>query len=90
MTISEALGRLLGRKPSCQDVNRFLADFLDGELPLETRTRFEQHLDACPACKTYFDQYAETIRLVREDTVEIPADLAEHTLQFLRSKAVLG
>lgn len=88
MKILNALGRLVRRNPTCEDVNRFLVDYLDDELPPGTRRRFEKHLDMCRECHTFLDQYRETIRLVREDDVEIPAGIAEHTLEFLRSKSV--
>lgn len=85
MNIFIIIGRLFRGEPSCQDINRFLVEYIDDELPLDTRKQFERHLDLCPSCRTYFEQYSETIRLVREDDVDIPAGLAEHTLEFLRS-----
>lgn len=88
MKIFSIIGRFLRREPSCQDVNSFLVEYIDDELPLETRRQFERHLDRCPSCRTFFEQYSETIRLIREDEVDVPDGLAEHTLEFLRSKSV--
>ena len=88
MNILHSIGRLIRRNPSCRDVNRFLADYVEGDLAPRTHRRFEKHLDMCPACRTYVDQYTETIRLVKDDEVEIPSGLAEHTLDFLRSTSV--
>ena len=48
---------------SCQEVTEFLADFLDGELPLRQRLVFRLHLLMCPDCRRYLDSYAATIRL---------------------------
>lgn len=88
MNILSTIGRLIRRNPSCRDVNRFLIDYMDGELSARTERRFRSHLEGCPACRLYFDQYSETVRLVRQDEVDIPAGLAEHTLEFLRSTSV--
>lgn len=88
MNFLNAIIRKFRKAPSCQDVNRFLADYVEDNLDRGTRRQFDKHLRDCPACRTYFDQYAETIRLVQEDEVEIPSGLAEHTLEFLRSTSV--
>lgn len=78
----------LGRPLSCQDVNRFLVEYFDGALPARTQNRFETHVAACPDCKPYFDQYRETIALVRETGAALPDPpeaLVEATLAFLRN-----
>jgi len=88
MNLLNAIIRKLRKMPSCEDVNRFLVDYMDENLEEKTRIKFEKHLQNCPSCRTFFDQYAETIRLVQEDEVEIPPGLTEHTLEFLRSTSV--
>jgi len=55
---------------TCQELVELVTDYLEGALPPQERTRFEQHLDACPGCVTYVEQFRETIRLtgaLRED-----------------------
>ena len=54
---------------SCQEVTEFLADFLDGELPLRQRLVFRLHLLMCPDCRRYLDSYAATIRLTLPHSV---------------------
>ena len=44
---------------NCDELNRYLDDWLDGELPSAERARFEAHLDACADCR-------ESVRSVRE------------------------
>jgi len=88
MNILNAIIRKFRKTPNCEDVNRFLVDYVDDSLAPGTRREFEKHLQDCPACRTFFEQYAETIRLVQEDDVDIPSGLAEHTLEFLRSTSV--
>jgi predicted anti-sigma-YlaC factor YlaD len=83
----KAFARLFRPSPTCRDVNSFLSEYVDGSLPPEMRRRFERHLDMCPDCRTWFDQYEATIRMTREDRVDIPERLAEHTLEFLRSSS---
>ena len=72
---------------TCEDVNAFLAAYLDGELDDRLHHRFEQHVANCPMCHTYFTQYEETIALVRagEPTPTPPPELVDATLAFLRT-----
>ncbi|MBO6575498.1 MAG: zf-HC2 domain-containing protein [Rhodothermales bacterium] len=77
--------RMMG-PPSCQELNTFLTDYLEGELPEDTATKYRKHLEKCPPCGAYFDQYQQTIDLAREcRDAELPPDLVEHTLEFLRA-----
>ncbi|NBC18582.1 MAG: hypothetical protein GVY18_14865 [Bacteroidetes bacterium] len=73
---------------SCEDVNDFIVEYLDGTLDDRTRRRFEKHIANCPACSTYLDQYRETVTLVKEeadaDVPEPPEELVDATLDFLR------
>lgn len=73
---------------SCRDVNDFLAAYGEGELEDGLRDRFENHLDRCPCCKAYLDQYQTTVALVQEagadQEVCPPDELVQLTLAFLR------
>ncbi len=76
------------RRPlTCEDVNQFIIDYLEGTIPPRTRTRFEAHLENCDCCGAYFEQYLQTVDWVREDgsaQIEPPEELIEVTLHFLR------
>ena len=48
---------------NCREFVDFLMDYLDGQLPENVRSTFEEHLRACPPCEVYLDSYAETVRL---------------------------
>ena len=50
---------------TCREFTEFLMDYLDGDLPLAERTRFDEHLAVCAACVEYLRSYGETIRLGR-------------------------
>ena len=79
---------LLGLAPNCKKVNEFLADYLDGSLPEKTSKQFEDHIGMCKCCGPYFEQYRETIEMARCcEEVELPDELVEHTMSFLRKSA---
>jgi len=83
------LKKWLGRKRlTCEEVNQFLAAYLDGALDARTRAAFEAHLQACAACQAYLDQYRKTIELTRRaaEVPEPPQELIEQTLAFLRER----
>jgi predicted anti-sigma-YlaC factor YlaD len=71
---------------TCREVTGFLADYLDGTLPIAERGVFEKHLAECPDCIAYLRSYAETIHLAREtrepDTLPagVPEDLVRAIL----------
>ncbi len=82
---------------TCRELTAFIADYLSGEIPPETRLEFERHLAICPNCVTYLRSYEDTVRLGRHafeddegplpDTV--PEDLIEAVLSA-RSKSSAG
>ena len=78
--------KMLGR-PSCEEVNRFLAEYIEGALDDETQTKFDRHLSHCKCCGSYLDDYRSTIEMAHDsEEVAIPPLLADHTIEFLRSK----
>lgn len=69
---------------TCERVNAFLLDYVEGRLEPTTVDRFEQHIRECPNCGRYLDQYRETISMVKEiPQPEVPSELAERTRAFL-------
>ncbi|GMQ81326.1 MAG: hypothetical protein BMS9Abin05_0757 [Rhodothermia bacterium] len=74
------------RGPSCEDVNQFLCEYMEGTLPEKTQTKFQAHLSNCRDCFSYFEQYKATIELLNEqDDISVPNQLVEHTLEFLKA-----
>ncbi len=70
---------------NCEQANSFIMDYLEDRLPAKTRAKFEMHLEKCAKCTPFLDQYKKTVELVAEDgQIEVPPDLAEHTITFLR------
>lgn len=86
MSIFDRIKDFIRPKPlSCQQVNRFILDYLEGEMEDQTRVTFEAHLRNCPNCGSFLDQYRATAQLVRDvDDVEIPPEMIERTVEFLR------
>ena len=85
MKILSTLRALFKPTLSCEDVNRFMVDYLEDRLDPKVRSQFEAHLAKCPNCEPYFEQYKTTINLVKEiNDVEPPEEVVEHTLEFLR------
>jgi len=48
---------------TCRELVEFLMMYLDGELPVEQRERFDRHLSICSACVVYLNAYVETVRM---------------------------
>jgi anti-sigma factor RsiW len=70
---------------TCKEVVELITDYLDSALPLEERTRFEQHLVTCPACKEYLRQMRQTIAATRKLTEEeVPSGLKEDLVDAFR------
>lgn len=81
----EKIREIFRPAPNCREVNEFLAEYIEGVLPAETQERFRTHLETCPKCKPFFEQYLMTLELVKEDEeVNPPEELVAHTLAFLR------
>ncbi len=76
-----------GHSLSCEEVNQFILDYLEGHLSRETARLFEKHVALCPNCGTYVAQYQATIAMIREQgeaPPDPPEELVEATLTFLQ------
>jgi anti-sigma factor RsiW len=77
---------------TCRELTAFLDDYLAGELPAETRVRFEAHLAVCVNCHVYLAQYQETIELGRrafvedDETPAMPDDLIQAIVKSLKDE----
>lgn len=47
---------------TCKELVELVTDYLEGVLPPAERTRFDQHLAACPFCTTYLAQMRQTVK----------------------------
>ncbi|NND72448.1 MAG: zf-HC2 domain-containing protein [Rhodothermales bacterium] len=78
------ISKLFTSEPSCQDVDGFLADYMEGVLDEETVADFDSHVAKCKMCMQYFEQYKQTVRLTSTAKVEIPEELVSQTLTFIQ------
>lgn len=68
------------------EMKQQLADYLEGDLPLETRARVDAHLDACPECALEVDEMQQTIRLLRLlPDPELPPMIAANVMRRIRT-----
>ena len=47
----------------CKSLEKFVVEFLDGQLPKETRLAFLEHIEECKHCKEYLQSYRKSIDL---------------------------
>ena len=71
---------------TCRDALEFLADYLDGSLPLRQRLSLDFHLSLCSQCRDYLDNYRKTIQASRDALTdralceELPEELVQAIL----------
>ena len=70
----------------CREVQRRLADYLEGDLPLDERERVDAHLDGCAECSVEVFEMEETVRLLRDlPEPETPPMIAANVMRRIRS-----
>ena len=87
--------RLTGRGEApvtCRDFADFLLDYVEGELPGETRRRFDEHMAICSDCVQYLQHYTETIKAGRLALADdLPADVPDELVSaILRARDGIG
>jgi anti-sigma factor RsiW len=64
-----------------------MADYLSGELPLDVRQRFDDHLSNCVNCQRYLSGYAESVKLGKrafdDEAESLPVDVPEELVQAI-------
>ena len=65
---------------SCQELVELVTDYLEGALPKELHTRFDEHIAHCTGCSTYVEQMRLTIAATGSLTLESISPEAERTL----------
>jgi predicted anti-sigma-YlaC factor YlaD len=71
---------------TCEKVNQFIIDYLEEEVDEQTREQFEAHLQNCPTCAVFLEQYRSTVDVVSDiKEIDIPPALVDRTLDFLRN-----
>ena len=78
---------------NCRECSEFILRYLDGELASDEHSSFELHLDRCPPCRRYLDQYTLTVKAGKAACAEsdpggpgdVPEELIRAILQSRRS-----
>jgi len=47
---------------ACRELVELVTEYLEDRLAPSDRARFEAHLTACEACRTYLEQFRQTVR----------------------------
>ena len=48
----------------CRELVELVTDYLEDRLSARDRTRFEEHIAQCEACRLYLEQFRQTIRVL--------------------------
>ncbi|MGY8767158.1 MAG: anti-sigma factor family protein [Pirellulales bacterium] len=81
---------------TCKELYDFLAEFLEGNLSEEQMRVTKKHLEHCPCCKHYLDNYGEAMQLGKsvcsgdlgeETQVEVPESLIQTILAAQKNKS---
>ncbi len=65
-----------------------LIEYEDGTMAAAERADFERHIEMCPPCVRFLTTYratGKTLKLLKLE--EIPSDLAQSVLAFVRKRA---
>lgn len=76
----------------CQECVDLLTDYLEGTLDEDVRERFENHMSACAPCINFlktFEKSTQMLQQLREQQVEVPADVQQRIKSFLRQELVM-
>jgi anti-sigma factor RsiW len=70
---------------TCQEIVELVTDYLEGDLPADEMSLFEQHLNLCDGCVAYVTQMRTTVATVgrlREE--DVPVETRERLLAAFR------
>jgi anti-sigma factor RsiW len=74
------------REIRCQDVQRQLSDYVDGQLDADAYVVVEAHVEGCVACRREARELEETVRLLRGmPDPEIPPMIAANVMRRIRA-----
>jgi len=71
---------------ACREMVQLVTDYLEGALPIEDRTLFEQHLVFCKGCVAYVRQMREMLRITgRIEPASLPHDVQRDLVEAFRA-----
>ena len=66
LMIKRLMTRYVPGMLTCQEVDRFLYDFHQGNLSFSQQLKFKIHISMCRECRAYVKDYKNTVRLSKE------------------------
>jgi predicted anti-sigma-YlaC factor YlaD len=63
--------------PVCREMSELVTDYLERALPLRVWAAARWHLALCPACRRYYAQMRQTIRLLGRHRLRPPDPATE-------------
>lgn len=71
----------------CEDLMRFLNDYVDGDIDASICKDFEEHMDGCNPCRVVVDNIRKSIKIYKDQEVfELPVEFRAKLHATLRDK----
>ncbi len=61
---------------TCEELEEFIVDYLEGTLPKRQRMSFEVHLRVCPECRAYLADYKHAMSVTAATFDELRSQLS--------------
>jgi len=75
------------RMITCKEFDDFVLGYLEGDLPVRQRSRFELHMRLCRECRQYLQAYQRTVEVGRaafsSPGDRIPDDVPENLIKAI-------
>ena len=68
----------------CRELVEIITDYLEDRLSAVDRARFEAHLAECEACRTYLEQFRQTIRALGRPEESLSSEARNALLDAFR------
>lgn len=69
---------------SCRHLLSSLSDYIDGDLGVELCEAIDHHLQDCDNCRIVVDSLRKTVRLYRENSVEVEIPIEVRSRLYTR------
>jgi hypothetical protein len=76
-----AVKKIVGYKMNCEDVKKYIDDFVAGELTANQKAKIEKHLKHCEKCRVEIEFEDSWLELLRSDKIPDPGEIYWNTLE---------
>ena len=67
----------------CKSIHKIVFDYVEGSLSQAETDAITAHLDACPPCREFVDEYSETSCMCRD---ALGCDWGSHRVSLLKAR----